>query len=207
VWTDLRRSAIALGLFLVVLNLYSYIDTVMLGALATDTETGLYNAAYRVYEGLTYAPAIMSSVLTPRLSSFFLSDRAAHARLARQGLAGSVAIALVVALVTWAIGGWVIGLLFGSAFVPAARALTILAAGLVVVYPIWILQAVAMSASAERIMLRTAIIGSAVNIALNAVLIPRYGRDGAAAATVVGEALSFVLLMQGVSPLLRRPRG
>jgi O-antigen/teichoic acid export membrane protein len=64
-----------------------------------------------------------------------------------------------------------------------------------------------MSASAERIMLRTAIIGSAVNIALNAVLIPRYGRDGAAAATVVGEALSFVLLMQGVSPLLRRPRG
>ncbi len=58
-WTDLRRSAIALGTFLVVLNLYSYIDTVMLGILSTDADTGLYNAAYRVYEGLTYVPAIL----------------------------------------------------------------------------------------------------------------------------------------------------
>jgi len=39
-WSELQRTAIPLGLFLVVINLYSRIDTVMLGVLRTDAETG-----------------------------------------------------------------------------------------------------------------------------------------------------------------------
>jgi O-antigen/teichoic acid export membrane protein len=198
-WSDLRRSAFALGTFLVMLNLYSYIDTVLLGILSTDTETGLYNAAYRVYEGLTYAPAILSAVLTPRLSREYVTDRGRHRMLARNGLLASLVLAACVAVVTWFVGGWVISLLFGSAFRPATRALQILSSGLLVVYPIWILQSIAMSVSAERILLRTTVIGSVVNIAANLVLIPSYGRDGSAVATVIGEAVSLLLLLSGVA--------
>jgi O-antigen/teichoic acid export membrane protein len=102
-------------------------------------------------------------------------------------------------VVTWFVGGWVISLLFGSAFRPATRALQILSSGLLVVYPIWILQSIAMSVSAERILLRTTVIGSVVNIAANLVLIPSYGRDGSAVATVIGEAVSLLLLLSGVA--------
>ena len=203
-WTDLRRSAIALGTFLVVLNLYSYIDTVMLGILSTDADTGLYSAAYRVYEGLTYVPAILSAVLTPRLSREYVTDRGRHRALARLGLVSSVALAAGVAGGTWMVGGYLLSLLFGADFEPASRSLSILASGLLVVYPIWILQAVAMSMSAERIMLRTTVIGCVVNVAANVVLIPVYGRDGSAAATVLGEAISLVLLLHGVGGMLWR---
>ena len=51
IWKELQRRAVPLGAFLIVLNLYSYIDTVMLGILSTDVETGLYNAAYRSTRG------------------------------------------------------------------------------------------------------------------------------------------------------------
>jgi len=207
VWRDLRRSAIALGLFLVVLNLYSYIDTVMLGILSTDADTGLYNAAYRVYEGLTYAPAILSAVLTPRLSREYITDRGRHRSLATLGLLSSVGLAAVVAVVTWFIGERVLVLLFGAEFAPANLSLQILSMGLLVVYPIWILQTIAMSMSAERIMLRTTIIGCIVNVAANAILIPKYGRDGSAAATVIGEAISLLLLLQGVGWILWRSHG
>ena len=61
----MQKKALPFGLFLVVLNLYSYVDAVMLGVMRTDVETGLYTAAYRVYEGLTYAPAVIAAVLTP----------------------------------------------------------------------------------------------------------------------------------------------
>lgn len=42
-WLDLQRTALPLGLFLVVINLYSRIDSVMLGVLRTDAETGIYS--------------------------------------------------------------------------------------------------------------------------------------------------------------------
>ena len=56
-------------------------------------------------------------------------------------------------------------------------------------------------------MLRTTIIGCIVNVAVNAVLIPRYGRDGSAAATVIGEAVSLLLLLHGVGWILWRSDG
>ena len=39
-WRDLQREALPFGAFVVVLNLYAYIGTLMLGLLATDAETG-----------------------------------------------------------------------------------------------------------------------------------------------------------------------
>ncbi len=71
VWRELHRSALPLGFFLVVLNLYSYIDSVMLGVMRGDAETGVYAAAYKTYEGFSYAPSIIAAVLTPRLSRLF----------------------------------------------------------------------------------------------------------------------------------------
>jgi O-antigen/teichoic acid export membrane protein len=206
VWKDLRQRALPLGAFLILLNLYSYVDTLMLGLMSSDTETGLYNAAYRIYEGLSYAPAVLSAVLTPRLSAEFVRDRARYAGLAREGLTASLGLAVALGLTAWLAGGWVLGLLFGAEFVGATRALHILAAGLIVVFPIWILQAVAISMTAERILLRTTAIGVLVNVGANLFLIPTMGRDGAALATVIGETVCLMLLLHGVRHGLARPR-
>lgn len=205
IWKDLRQRALPLGVFLILLNLYSYIDTVMLGLLSSDAETGLYNGAYRIYEGLTYAPAVLSAVLTPRLSAEFIRDRARHSALARQGMAASLGLAALLSAVTWFGSSWLLAHLFGPAFVPATRALQLLAAGLIVVFPIWILQAIAISMTAERILLRTTAIGVLVNVGANLLLIPAAGRDGAALATVIGETVSLVLLVYGVRGALVRP--
>jgi O-antigen/teichoic acid export membrane protein len=154
----------------------------------------LYNSAYRTYEGLTYATAILSSVITPRLSHLWKEDRAAHARLLRASLAASIAVAAVLTVVTWWTAPFVLRM-FGPDAVAAAAALRILALGLVFVFAIWILHAVAISVFAERWLLWTTLIGTAVNIALNVFLIPDYGRNGAAVATVAGELLSMMILL------------
>ena len=86
-WRELQAAALPLGAFMIVLNMYTYIDTVILGVMRTDTEVGLYGASYRLYEGLTYVPSIMAAVLTPRLSYLFVKDRQAHGHLFRRTLA------------------------------------------------------------------------------------------------------------------------
>jgi O-antigen/teichoic acid export membrane protein len=199
VWLDLHRTALPLGLFLVVLNLYSYIDGVMLGYLRTDAETGLYAAAYKIYEGLTYAPLAISTVLTPKLSSLFHHDRVRHQRLALAGTAGSAALGVLVSGVAFAIATPLIVFLFGRDFIAATSPFRILVLGLPVVFVIWILHAIAISVDRERLLLKTGIVGLIANVGINLYAIPHFGPNGAAFATVAGEIISMTMLIAGLA--------
>ena len=69
-WRDLQTRAAPYGVFVIALYLNNHLDTVMLGVLRDNAETGLYGAAYRVYEGLASIPGLMQMVLLPRLSAY-----------------------------------------------------------------------------------------------------------------------------------------
>ena len=202
-WRDLGQRALPLGAFLILLNLYSYVDAVMLGPMAGDVETGLYSAAYRIYEGAIYGAAVLSAVLTPRLSAEYVQDTRRFSSLARQGLFGSIATAAVLGLAIAAMAPWVLRLLFGEPYAHAGRTLQILCACLLVTFPIWILQAIAIATSTEGVLLRATAIGVIVNVVANLFLIPAAGRDGAALATVIGETISVLLLLRGLGWALR----
>jgi O-antigen/teichoic acid export membrane protein len=89
-------------------------------------------------------------------------------------------------------------LLFGASFTVAAAPLRILCLGLVFVFAIWTLHAAAISVNRERLLLRAALIGLVVNVAVNVYAVPHYGASGAAAATVIGEFVSLVVLVIGL---------
>jgi O-antigen/teichoic acid export membrane protein len=198
VWRDLHMTALPFGAFLIVLNLYQYVDGVMLGSLRTDAETGLYAAAFKIYEGFTYGPLAISSVITPRLSALFLGDRAGHRRLSLAGMAGSIVMGVAVATVAFVVATPLLVCLYGPGFAAATVPFRILCVGLPVVFGIWILHAIAISVDRERLLLRTGLIGLAVNVGVNLYAIPHYGPSGAAFATVVGEVVSAIVLVYGL---------
>ena len=198
IWRELHKSALPLGFFLVVLNLYSYIDSVMLGVMRGDADTGMYAAAYKTYEGFSYAPSIIAAVLTPRLSRLFVMDRPAHRRLALIGVAASVALAVLVATPGFVLAAPLIAFLFGSQFAPAAAPFRILCVGLPFVFAIWILHATVISVDKARLLVKAALAGLAVNVAINFWAIPRSGPLGAALATVIGEVVSMSVLIVGL---------
>ena len=197
-WLALQRQALPFGAFIIVLHLYSYADTIMLYVIRGDGETGLYNAAYRVYEGLANVGQVLQTVLIPRLSRHYVANRAAYGRLARRGLLAAGLLAPVTAAAGFLLGEPAIVLLFGPAYASAGQVLQLLSIGFVVVLPLCALYAVALSAGAGAWLLRTAVAGCVANVALNLVLIPRFGMHGAAAATVAGEALSVAVLAGGL---------
>jgi O-antigen/teichoic acid export membrane protein len=205
VWRELHRTALPLGFFLVVLNLYSYVDGVMLGVMRTDAETGLYTAAYKIYEGFTYAPMAISTVLTPRLSALFTSDRVKHRAFALGGIVASLGLAIGAGGIGYLAATPLLVFLFGRDYAAATPAFRILCVGLPVVFVIWILHAIAISVDRERLLLQTALIGLATNVGLNLYLIPRYGGSGAAFATVAGELVSAAVLAMGLRASWSRP--
>jgi O-antigen/teichoic acid export membrane protein len=78
---------------------------------------------------------------------------------------------------------------FGAAYVPAAPALAVLTAGLFVRALVGLNGDVAKAIDRPKIELRSVAVAVVVDVALNAVLIPRYGIVGAAAATAAGYAV------------------
>jgi O-antigen/teichoic acid export membrane protein len=181
-WRGLQSSALPLGFFMLALNMYTYIDTVILGIMRSNAETGWYSAAYRVYEGLTYAPSVLAAVLTPKLS----------------------ALGVVLGGITIWTAAPLVRIVFGESYAPAAAPLRILAGGSLLVFSTWILHAAAISINLDRRLFVTTTIGLSVNVALNVLFIPRWGIDGAAWATVLAEAVTVALLGAQVRQRLRR---
>jgi O-antigen/teichoic acid export membrane protein len=203
-WRSLPAQALPLGAFLLVLNLYNYVDTLILGVMTSDTETGLYNAAYPLYEGLTYGTAILSSVLTPRFARLWSVDRPAHRRLAVTSVLGAAGVAVLALAIAWPLGGLGLRVVFDTSYLPALPALRILLLGLPFVYVTWVLHALAMSAFRARLLLGVTAAGTVLNVALNLVLIPRASYDGAAVATVLSECVVVGLLLYGLRDILGR---
>ena len=195
VWRELQAAALPLGFFMISLNLYSYIDTVILGIMRSNAETGLYGAAYRVYEGLTYPPSIVASLVTPRLSYLFVHDRAQVNRLLVRTVSGAAAMGVVIGGIGVLVATPLVALLFGPTFAAAAQPLQILSAGALFVFCTWILHAAAIATNLDRRLFMTTVIGLGSNIALNLLFIPRWGINGAASATVIAEAVTVVLLL------------
>jgi O-antigen/teichoic acid export membrane protein len=204
-WRDLQTAALPLGFFMIALNLYTYIDTVILGVIGTDRETGWYAASYRVYEGLTYAPSILAAVLSPRLSYLFVHDRPKHRHLLTRALLGSMLLGVALGgIAVWAARP-ILMTLFGAAYAPAVRPLQILAAGALFVFGTWILHAAAISTNLDRRLVVTTAVGLAANVILNLIFIPRWGISGAAGATVIAEAITVGLLWIQVQRRVLQP--
>lgn len=194
VWIELQTAALPLGFFLITLTLYTYIDTVILGIMRTDAETGWYAASYRVYEGLMYAPSAFSTVLTPRFSQMFPNDPSGLRALFRRSLLGSALMALMIGGGGMLLARPMMLLFYGPAYEAAVAPLQVLAGGSLFVFCTWILHAAAISTNLDRRLVGTTAVGLVSNIALNILFIPRLGITGAAWATVIAEAVTVSLL-------------
>ena len=206
VWRDLQAAALPLGFFMIALNLYNYIDTVILGAMRSDAEVGWYAAAYRIYEGLTYAPSILAALLTPRLSYLFVHDRAKVGRLLARSLIAAAALGAALGLTTIWLAPNGVALLFGAQYEAAVRPLQILAGGALFVFCTWILHAAAIATNLDRRLFTTTVAGFAVNVILNILFVPSFGIRGAASATVAAEALTVALLLAQVRRQVAPPQ-
>ena len=202
-WGDIHKAALPLGLFVIAINLLSYVDTIMLGILRSNEETGQYAAAYRVYEGLTYVPSIMGAVLTPRLSMLYVQDRGAVRRLLARSLALSAVLGIVLGGALILVASPVVTFLFGREYEPATAPLRILAGGAVFVFCTWVLHAAAIGVDLDKRLGAATVISLFTNVALNWVFIPRWGISGSAAATVIAEALTVAVLIVQIFRMLQ----
>ncbi len=194
---DLWRIAWPLGLAAVCQQGYFYLDNLFIRAFLGEAELGRYNAAVRLMSflllGAQYASLAALPWLTRRRAA---GDNGAAARLAVPLFA--VASLALGALLPF--GGSLLALGFGEPFRAAGAALAWLLGAVAVVHVGAVLMTAAVSFGATRSVLAIAVAALALNAALNAIWVPRFGIAGAGAATFATE----LVVTLGAGLALRR---
>lgn len=191
---DLQISAIPFAISSIVIVAYLNVGTVILSAMRPPMEVGWYNAGYKIYEGLTTFPFLISAVLLPRLSRLFLSDREQYTALCRRSLRYLVLSALPLVAIIGAFTPQIIRLVYGQAYVPGIPVLKILLIAAVFMFMNWVLNTMIIAANMEKRSLAIWTVGLAVLSVANVVLVRWLGMIGAAYSVVLSEVCVFALM-------------
>jgi O-antigen/teichoic acid export membrane protein len=189
-----QLQAMPFGFAFLCFGLYTYLDKIILSLARSEVEVGLYNAGYQIYEGLMIIPTILAAVLYPRFSRLFVSDPWRQRELFSRGTKYLMIIALPLAVGGLLRSEEILSLLFGSEFLPAGPALSILLCGVVLSFQNVLLHTYLNSVNRQRTMLLTTLAGLCLALIMDILLIPRYGIIGAAVA-----AIGYVVTIFGTS--------
>ena len=185
--TLLLKDSWPLVLSGIVISIYMKIDQVMIKEMMDNEAVGIYSAAVRVSELWYFIPvAIVVSLFPAIINAKSQGEDFYHARLQKL-YSLMVWMAIIIALPMTFLSDWIIGLLFGQTFI---------AAGSVLMIHIWTGVLVFLGVAFSRYLLvenlnkkafyRT-LVGAIINVILNYILIPLYGIQGAAVATLLGQ--------------------
>jgi O-antigen/teichoic acid export membrane protein len=176
---ELLRNSWPLIFATIALLIQARIDQVMLGDMISNEEVGQYSAAMRLIEVFSFVPMIIVSTLSPHVAKAKATSEALyHKRLLEVYRAMTVTFFLV-AIPIFFFGERIVLLVFGSEYKGAAFLLSLFAVRLFFA-----------NESLFRYSLMTSIIGAAVNIAGNYILIPRFRSEGAIVSTIISFSVT-----------------
>ena len=185
---EVARIAIPVGLAGLLVLAYARIDQLLVFSIAGNVEAGLYGAAYRIIEQAHFVPVSLMTTLLPILTTAWTTDRERMMRITilageylSIGSLGGLAVSIVVAEP-------LIVLLYGQEFSDAAPALPVLAGAFVFICIGYLTSNLLLIAGLQRRLITAGLLGLAINVAGNLVLVPLWGFMGAAWMTLVTEA-------------------
>ncbi len=189
-WKPLIRSALPIAASSFMIAVFYSFDQVMIGLIRSETEVGLYTAGYRLLIAALVPAQIIYLAFFPSLSaSFGDAERMRHrAALFTRSMA---AVGLPVAVGGAIHASPLLAAFAGSAYLPGAFAFALLMTNAGLVYINMAYGQPLIAWNRQKAYFGAVGAGAATNIVLNALLIPSFGLDGAAAATVLSELVVF----------------
>lgn len=199
---NFKRHFKAIGVFFAMsctTTIYTHLDTVMLGFMATDEDVGYYDVAVKIKNILVGIITSLGAVLLPRSSYYVehgMMDKFKEITRKAMNFVFILAAPLMLYFIFYA-GQWIyflLGSAYGGSIMPTKIIMpTLLLIGLTNILGIQIL----VPQGREEVVLYSEIAGAVVDLILNFFLIPLFASSGAAIGTLVAEVM--VLIIQFVA--------
>ena len=187
--------AYSLPILLVTLltQLLGWIDTFMLGAFGAIGEVGIYSAAQRTALVASLIVGSFNANFAPRISDLYHRGRLQELEYLFKAVGKWAFLATLPLVLGILLLSDELMRLYGPEFVPGAHALSILAFTQLVGAGAGSVGYMLTMSGRQKLMILNIAASCATSVALNALLIPRFGMEGAAASTCIALAVFSVL--------------
>ncbi len=195
-----QRELMMIGLPFAIATLlylgYTQIDQVLVFQYAGERAAGLYGAANRVFTRGLVVPTSILATLFPMIAAAYGSDIARMRALVQTASEVLLTVTLPAVCLVVVVARPVMRLMFGAQFAPAGPALAILMVQFAITSFSFVAGDLVMVLRLQRRYVIYATAGLIFNVALNVLLIPRYGFLAAAWVSVATEALVIGLALR-----------
>lgn len=180
-----------------IVAIYEQMSKVMIGQFLGQEQVGYYSVAITICGLWTFIPQAFITSATPIIMELKKSDEHIYLHRLKQLYAFIAWLGIAFALTITFFSKWIVLVLYGDAYIVAIPALVIavwytLFSSLGSARGIWIL-----CENKNKFVKKYLFWGAVVNLTLNAIMIPQYGIEGAALATLTTQVFTTL-----IAPLL-----
>lgn len=174
-------------------RLYSYIDSVLLSMLSTDTNVAWYGAAYKIAFSLAFIPAAFGAALFPAFSANYIHAKDKLARNFEKAMYYLLILAIPIAVGVAILSKEIILFIYHPEYLASGFILKLLIISLVFVFLSYPAGSLLMACNRQKTQTVICAAVLLVNVILNIILIPYWAHLGATIATLICNFLTFIL--------------
>jgi O-antigen/teichoic acid export membrane protein len=202
-WRTALRRSFPYALLGVIGLVYFRMDALLLTWIKGPEATGIYTAAYRLLDAITDVPGVIVAAMFPTLSRLHVESKAKVRRTYLGALATLALLGLPVLVGMILFARPAILLLYGEGYRESIVVLQLLAVAVFLIFVDTANTMVLYAGDDLRPVVLLSLVTMTANIGLCLLLIPPYGENGAALATILSTALSIAIFTPVVLRSLR----
>ena len=199
---NLVKTAFPLGIAFIFSSIYFYIDIVMLSKMRGDVEVAVYSVAYNLALAILFIPAVYTNAIYPVMSVYFKTSKENLVFLYRKSFKYLYIIGLPISAGLYILADRIILFFYGRAYLGSVIALQIIAWFLFIKFLNYLMSYTLSSVDQQNSRMVGQGLTAVFNVALNLILIPKFGYVGAAISTFFTEIFLFLLYYWYVSRAL-----
>ncbi len=196
-WKSFLKESLPLGAVAIITFLYFKMDTLMLSFMKSNADVGIYNAAYKVLENITFFPAMVVGLVMPILSKNIFLNKKEFQDVANKTFKFFLIVIIPLIVGTLFLSEGIIGVISGSGFSESAVVLRILVFALALIFFGHFFNIILIVGNLQKKLMLILSLAAVVNISLNYFYIPKFSYLASAWASVITElvVVFFTALM------------
>ncbi|MFC1687728.1 flippase [Patescibacteria group bacterium] len=196
------KIAIPFAIAAIFVKVFTYTDRYMILALAGKQYVGWYTSAHKLTFALEFIPSAFAASVYPAMSAFYVSSKEYLRKSFEKTIYFLMVIAIPLSVGMFALADRLVVQLFTKDFEASIVPLRIMIAGLVFIFMNFPVGALLNACNRQKRNTINMGITVAINIILNAILIPKFTFVGAAIATLISTSLLFFLGLYWVGKII-----
>ncbi len=202
-WKSFIKESAPMGISAFVTFLYFKIDTILLSFFTTSSDVGIYGAAYKIIETLTFFPAMVIGLIFPLFSRYIFTDTKIFIKISNIILKLFTLITVPLIIIIFFLAPNIIAIVNGHEFNASTTVLQILIFALASIFFGHLFTNILIAGSQQKKLMMILIATAIINITTNIIFIPIYSYTGAAVISVITEL--FVVVLTASIALLYTP--